>query len=64
MTKTLNGQNYWVLSAAAFGSNDANCNDFMCIIKDTKWNVPLVTSSGKDHPKLSGFEKVSLLELI
>ena len=55
MTKTLNGQNYWVLSAAAFDSNDANCNDFMCIIKDAKRNVPLVTSSRKDHPKLSGF---------
>ena len=57
MIKILNGHNYCVLSAAAFDSNDANCNDFIFIIKDTKWYVPLVTLYGKDHQKLSGFER-------
>ena len=44
---------YCVLSAAAANSNDANSNNIIFTIKDTKLYFPIVTLSTKDDKKLS-----------
>ena len=44
---------YSVLSAAGADYTNANCKNIILFIKDTKWYVPVVTSSVRSHPKLS-----------
>ena len=59
---------YCVLTAAGADNNDANSNNIIFTIKNTKLYVPVVTLSAKDNQKLSkllskGFEtNISLLE--
>ena len=43
---------YCVLFAAEVDNNDANSNNIIFIIKDTKLYVPVVTSSARDNQKL------------
>ena len=47
------------LSAAGSDKNDANSNNIIFAIKDTKLFVPVVTLSAKDNQKLlsKGFER-------
>ena len=44
---------YSVLAAAGAGNVDANSNNIIVTIKDTKFYVPVVTLSAKDNQKLS-----------
>ena len=46
---------YCVLPAAGADNSNANCNNIIFTIKDTKLYVPAVTLSIKDHQKLSKF---------
>ena len=53
---------YCVLSAVGNDNNDANSNNIIFIIKDTKLYVPVVTLSAKSNQKLTkllskGFER-------
>ena len=49
----LKWKKYCVLSAVAADNNDANYNNIVSNIKNTKLYVPVVTLSGKDNQKLS-----------
>ena len=58
----LNQTKYCVLSAAGTYNRDANPNNIILIIKDTKLYVPVAILSAKDNQKLSkllskGFER-------
>ena len=59
--------NYCVLSTTGVDNANANSNDIIFIIKDTKLYVPVVTLSARDNQKLSnhvskGFERSVYLE--
>ena len=43
--------NHCVLSAAGSDNDDANPNNIIFTIKDTKWYVPVVTLSTDDYAK-------------
>ena len=54
--------NHCVLSAAGADNVDANSDNIIFTIKDTKWYFPVVTLSAKENQKLSkllrkGFER-------
>ena len=50
---TLKWTKYYVLSTAGNDNSNANCNNIIFTMKDTKLYFPVVTLSARGKPKLS-----------
>ena len=56
--------NHCVLSAAGSDNDDANPNNIIFTIKDTKWYVPVVTLSANNYAKRYKAKRYYLLKVI